>query len=328
MIEVLSGGLYTTIQDYPGRIGYWHIGVPPSGPMDSVSFRIANRLVGNTEKEAGMEITAMGPTLRFLQDAVVVLTGAKLASNLDGEEIPWMKPFKVTKGSKLTLGVVQGGGFRSYLAIKGGFDVPLYLGSKSTFPHGGFGGHEGRTIKKGDVLKVKEFIGEINTLRVEQSLNFNMQTMYTSQWEIGVIEGPHSAPDFFTEEYLKIFFDTKWMVNLNANRLGYRLDGDTPPEFSREDGGEGGSHPSNINDYPYSVGMINVSGDTPIILTVDGPSLGGFISIATVVKAELWKVGQAKPHDTIKFKKITLEEALELEKWQNDMIAGINPQAV
>lgn len=326
MIEILYGGLYTTIQDYPGRIGYWHIGVPPSGPMDSFAFRIANKLVGNTEKEAGLEITGMGPTLKFLEDAVVVLTGAKLVSNLDGEEIPWMKPFRVIKGNKLTLGTVEGGGFRSYMAIKGGFDVPSYLGSKSTFPHGGFGGFEGRIIKKGDVLKVNKCIEEKNAFHVKQSLNFNIQTFYTNEWEIGVLEGPHSAPDFFTEDYLKTFFDTKWKVNLNANRLGYRLDGDTTPDFAREDGGEGGSHPSNINDYPYSVGMINVSGDTPIILTVDGPSLGGFISIATVVRAELWKVGQAKPHDTIKFKKITLEEALELEKWQNDMIAGIKPQ--
>lgn len=328
MIEVINGGLYTTIQDYPGRIGYWHIGIPPSGPMDSFAFRIANRLIGNSEKEAGIEITGIGPTLKFHGDAVIVLTGAKLVSNMDGEEVPWWKPFHVKKGSKLTLGPVEGEGFRSYLAIKGGFDVPEYLGSKATFPHGSFGGYEGRILKKGDTLKINEYKGNNETFKVKQSLNFNVETQYTNEWEIGVLEGPHSAPDFFTDDYMETFYNTEWKVNYNSNRLGYRLDGDAPPEFSRESGGEGGSHPSNMYDYPYSIGMINVSGNIPIILTADGPSLGGFISIATVVKAELWKVGQAKPHDTIKFKKITLQEALDLEEWQNKMIMGIQPENI
>ena len=328
MIEVINGGLYTTIQDYPGRIGYWHIGIPPSGPMDSFAFRIANRLVGNSEKEAGLEITGMGPTLKFHEDAVVVVGGAKLVSNIDGQEVPWWKPFQVKKGSKLTLGAVGAQGFRAYLAIRGGFDAPEYLGSKATFPHGNFGGYEGRPLKKGDTLRFNKSKNMNIELKVRQNLNFNVETNYTNNWEIGVLEGPHSAPDFFTDDYMEEFYNTKWKVNYNSNRLGYRLDGDGAPEFSRESGGEGGSHPSNMYDYPYSIGMINVSGNTPIILTADGPSLGGFISIATVVKAELWKVGQAKPNDTIMFKKITVEEALDLERWQNKMIMGIQPEDI
>lgn len=326
MIEVVNGGLYTTIQDYPGRIGYWHVGIPPSGPMDSFAFRIANRLIGNSENEAGLEITGMGPTLKFNEDSVVVLTGATLIGNIDGKEVPWWTPFHIKKGSKLTLGPVKGEGFRSYLAIKGGFDVPEYLGSKATFAHGNFGGHEGRNLKKGDILKINSSEKQIETFNLKQNLNLTIEPRYTDEWEIGVVEGPHSAPDFFTRDYMKTFYSTKWKVNYNSNRLGYRLEGDSTPEFSRTSGGEGGSHPSNMYDYPYSVGMINVSGNTPIILTVDGPSLGGFISIVSIVKAELWKVGQAKPNDTIIFKKINLKEALELEKWQNQVIKDIIPQ--
>ncbi len=328
MIEVINGGIYTTIQDYPGRVGYWHVGIPPSGPMDSFAFRIANRLIGNSEKDAGLEITGIGPTLKFHKDMTIVLTGAKLINNMDGKEVSWWKPFNVKKGSKLTLGGVDGQGFRTYMAVRGGFDVAEYLGSKSTFPHGSFGGYEGRNLKKGDMLKINNHNGQNKMFKVKQNLNFSVEANYTDEWEIGVLEGPHSAPDFFTRDYMEEFYNTEWKVNHNSNRLGYRLEGDSAPKFSREGGGEGGSHPSNMYDYPYSIGMINVSGDTPIILTVDGPSLGGFISIVTVVKAELWKVGQAKPGDTIRFKKITVKEALELEEWQNKMIKGIQFEEV
>lgn len=331
MIEVIKGGLYTTVQDYPGRVGYWHVGIPPSGPMDPFALRIANKLLGNTEGAAGLEITGMGPTLKFHEEAVIVLTGAELISNLDEEPVPWWKPFRVKKNSVLTFNFVKGEGFRSYLAIKGGLDVPEYLGSKASFPHGGFGGYEGRKLEKGDRLDWNSSEESIETFNINQNLDLNIKPNYTSNWEIGVIEGPHSAPDFFTEDYMEIFYNTNWKVRSDSNRLGYRLeseDGKGIPEFARKSGGEGGSHPSNMYDYPYSIGMINFSGDTPIILSVDGPSLGGFISIVGIVKAELWKVGQAKPNDTIRFKKITLDEALELERWQNNVISDIQPQEV
>ena len=317
MIEIIKGGLYTTIQDYPGREGYWHIGVPPSGPMDAFAFRLANRLVGNTEKEAGLEITGMGPTLKFKEDAVVACTGAKLTGEIEGVSVPWWEPFYVEKGSTLTLGPVEGKGFRSYIAIRGGIDIPEYLGSKATFPHGSFGGYEGRTLQAGDTFKIGELKSTPDSFHVEQNLKINMLPEYTNTWELGFLEGPHSSPDFFTEDYMTVFYDTDWKVSHSSNRLGYRLEGDVDPGFARTDGGEGGSHPSNMYDYPYSIGMVNMSGNTPIILTADGPSLGGFISIGTVAKAELWKIGQAQPNDTIRFKKITIEEALELEKWQN-----------
>lgn len=328
MIEVIKGGLYTTIQDYPGRVGYWHIGVPPSGPMDSFAFRIANRLVGNSDTEAGLEITRIGPTLTFKEDAVIACAGAVLAGDIEGQEIPWWEPFYVEKGCTITFNAVKDNGFRSYLAVRGGIDIPEYLGSKSTFTHGNFGGYEGRILKEGDTLRIGGFKETTNLLKVPKNIKVNIASEYTNEWELGFLEGPHSSPDFFTDDFMTVFYDTEWKVSPNSNRLGYRLEGDIVPGFAREDGGEGGSHPSNMYDYPYSIGMVNMSGNTPIILTADGPSLGGFISIGAIAKSEMWKIGQAQPNDTIKFKKITIEEAIDLEKWQEEIIKAIQPPTV
>ncbi len=306
MIEVIEGGLYTTVQDYPGRAGYWNIGIPPSGPMDAFAFRVANALVGNTESCAGLEMTALGPTLRFDQDALIALTGAGLQARLDDADVPWWEMVEARKGSVLTLRGLTGPGFRTYLAVAGGIDVPPYLGSRATFPFGHFGGYEGRHLKKGD--RVATFAQE-SANGGTSVLDETLRPVYAKQWEIGVIPGPHEAPDLFTKADVDMFYATEWAVHYNSNRLGYRLTGPRP-EFARMDGGEGGRHPSNLPDTPYAVGMVNFTGDMPVILTQDGPSLGGFVSMVTVPTAELWKVGQAKPGDKISFKKMTVDEAV------------------
>lgn len=307
MIEIVDGGLGLTIQDYPGRVGYWNVGIPPSGPMDAFAFRVANKLVGNDDRAAGLEITGNGPVLIFHQEAVIAFAGAKFAATINQQEVPWWTPVKVSKGSRLKTGRVTGGGFRAYLAIAGGIDVPEYLGSRSTFVYGKFGGFEGRPLQKGDLLEVLPY-----EQPRERANPFGVQVRpeYLSEWDIGVLPGPHSAPDFFTPEYAQAFFSTGYKVNYNANRLGIRLEGGPKPTFARADGGEGGQHPSNMIDYTYAVGTINFSGDTPIILGVDGPSLGGFISFATIPSGEFWKVGQLKPGDTVRFYRMTLGEAL------------------
>ncbi|RGX56246.1 MULTISPECIES: 5-oxoprolinase/urea amidolyase family protein [Anaerotruncus] len=310
MIEIIDGGLGLTVQDYPGRIGYWNIGIPPSGPMDPFAFRLANRLAGNEDGDAGLEITGMGPTLLFHDPAVIVLGGAKFAATMDREELPWWTPVEVPKGARIKIGRVIGGGFRAYLAIRGGIDVPEYLGSRSTFAYGKFGGFEGRPLKKGDMLEI--FTGKPVKSR-KNAFNVSCMPQYTSRWEIGALPGPHGCPDFFTEESADLFFSSDYHVNYNANRLGIRLEG-PKPVFARADGGEGGRHPSNMHDYTYAIGTVNFSGDTPIIIGVDGPSLGGFISFCTVPTAELWKVGQVKPGDVIHFRKMTLGEAIELQR--------------
>jgi urea carboxylase len=307
MIEVIEGGLYTTVQDYPGRVGYWNVGIPPSGPMDSFAFRVANALVGNDQSCAGLEITAMGPTLRFERDTAVALTGARLQARLDETDVPWWESFEAPAGSVLTLRTLAGKGFRTYMAIAGGIDVPPYLGSRATFPFGHFGGYEGRPLKKGDQLAT---FATINDHAAGRALPEEHRPAYGKEWEIGVVPGPHEAPDLFTPADVDMFYDTQWGVHYNSNRLGYRLVGPRP-EFARKDGGEGGRHPSNLPDTPYGVGMVNFTGDMPIVLTVDGPSLGGFVSMATVPTSELWKVAQATPGDEVSFKRMTVDEAVD-----------------
>ena len=306
-IDVLEAGTQTTVQDYPGRLGYWHAGVPPSGPMDQLAFRLANRLVGNPQDAAGIEIAVTGPTLRFACDAVIALTGADFGARLDGEPVALWRAVSVYENSVLQLGSSAGGGARAYLAVAGGIEAPLYLESRSTFILGGFGGPSGRALRAGDVLH----LGRAESAEIRE-MPAQLIPRYGSEWQIGVLYGPHGAPDFFTPEDIEMFFSTRWRVHHNSDRTGVRLIG-PKPHWARKDGGEAGLHPSNIHDNAYAVGTIDFTGDMPVILGPDGPSLGGFVCPATIVHAELWKIGQLKPGDLVRFRSMSLDQAERLE---------------
>ncbi len=318
-IDVQDGGVMTTIQDYPGRVGYWAVGVPPSGPMDHLAFRIANKLVGNDEGVAGLEITLIGPKLKFNTDVVIAIAGATIEARLDGALIAMWQSHHIKAGCTLKLGNIKGGGCRSYLAVEGGFDVPDYLGSKSTFTLGQFGGHGGRTLRVGDVLHLTK---QTELTYTAKSISQSLQPNYTNYWGIGVLYGPHGAPDFFTQADVTMFFSTDWEVHYNSNTTGIRLIG-PKPQWARQDGGEAGLHPSNIHDNAYAIGAIDFTGDMPVILGPDGPSLGGFVCPATIVQAELWKIGQVKAGDRIRFKRLTQAEANAMELTQNLLIANL-----
>ncbi len=319
-IDVLDGGVMTTIQDYPGRLGYWHVGVPPSGSMDALASRIGNKLVNNTDGEAGLEITLIGCTLKFNTDAIIAVTGAAIELTLDTNPISMWQSHQVKAGSVLKLGKISGDGCRAYLAVLGGFDVPTYLGSKSTFTLGQFGGHGGRSLRVGDVLHLNSHHNQQFTQKI---LPENLIPSYNKHWQIGVLYGPHGAPDFFTAEDIAIFFSAEYEVHYNSNTTGIRLIG-PKPQWARDDGGEAGLHPSNIHDNAYAIGSIDFTGDMPIILGPDGPSLGGFVCPAVIVKAELWKMGQLKAGDKIRFHRVNQTEARELETAQNAMISNLN----
>lgn len=330
VVEVMQPGTYTSVQDYPGRSGYWSIGVPPSGPMDDYAFRLANRIVGNHESAAGLEFTIIGPKLRFHTDAIIALTGAKSPAKLDGELIDFWSPIAVKAGQVLDVGKAETG-CRTYLAVRNGFDVPVYLGSRSTFALGQFGGHAGRTLRAGDMLSVSNpDIPACTTpapVYEPAAAPAGLVPEYPTEWEIGVLYGPHGAPDFFTDDAIEMFFGTAWEVHYNSNRLGIRLNG-PKPTWTRSDGGEAGLHPSNIHDTEYAVGSINFTGDMPVILTKDGPSLGGFVCPVTIVKAELWKVGQVKPGDKIRFKQLSFDTALALELAADKAVKELQVQPV
>jgi urea carboxylase len=294
-MEVLEPGTQTTVQDLPGRLGYWHVGVPPSGPFDALSFRLANQILGNEAGAAALECTLMGPSLLFHSAVTIALTGADMQATIDSIPVPQWQPVDVAAGATLRMGAVAGAGCRTYLAIRGGIDVPDYLGSKSTFILGKFGGHAGRTLRAGDLLRFGE-AKHVHTITAPPVALHNA-------WEIGVLYGPHGAPDFFTTEDIEMFFATDWKVHYNSDRTGVRLIG-PKPKWARRDGGEAGLHPSNIHDNAYAVGSVDFTGDMPIILGPDGPSLGGFVCPATVVHDELWKIGQLKAGDTVRFKRV------------------------
>ena len=319
-VEVMLPGTYTTIQDYPGRVGHWDVGVPPSGPMDDYAFRLANRIVGNDDSAAGIECTLAGPTLKFHTDTVIALAGANAEATLDGKPVTWWSPIEVRAGQTLAVGRATSG-CRTYVAVQGGFDVPLYLGSRSTFVLGQFGGHAGRTLRVGDLLPLGTRSEDAPDSGAAPA---TLIPTYADTWDVGVLYGPHGAPDFFTTEAIETFFATDWEVHYNSNRLGIRLLG-PKPTWTRSDGGEAGLHPSNIHDCEYAIGSVNFTGDMPVILTRDGPSLGGFVCPVTIAKSELWKVGQAKPGDRIRFRPITFDDALAREKAQDLAIANLAP---
>jgi urea carboxylase len=318
-LEVLVAGTQTTLQDYPGRVGYWNVGVPPSGPMDDLSFRLANKALGNDLGAAALEITVSGPTLRFNYDALVCLAGALMSAELDGIEVQFWRPLAIRAGQILTIGSVSGAGCRAYLSVQGGFDVPNYLGSRATFTLGKFGGHAGRALMPGDVLHVAEAADGTVSMEIPEQA----RPVIGNDWDLGVLYGPQGAPDFFTEEDIAAFFAASWEVHYNSNRTGVRLIG-VKPAWARSDGGEAGLHPSNIHDNAYAIGTVDFTGDMPVILGPDGPSLGGFVCPATLIKAELWKLGQLRPNNRVRFRRQTPDQALESELLQEQIVSAPN----
>ena len=306
-IEVLQSGIQTSIQDVNGRLGYWDVGVPPSGAIDPLSLNVANQLLGNPFNTAGLECTLQGPTLKFHCDSQIVITGGDMLATLDGVDVAMWQTLNVKKGQILKTGKITTG-CRSYIGIKGGFNVPAYLGSQATFTLGQFGGHAGRNLLIGDMLPITAY-SSVETV----ALSAAEVPSFSQAWNIAVMYGPHGAPDFFTKRDIERFFEQEFEIHFNSSRTGIRLVGEKP-EWARTDGGEAGLHPSNIHDNAYAIGAIDFTGDMPIILGPDGPSLGGFVCPAVVVSSELWKIGQLKAGDKVKFIPISYDQAQVLNQ--------------
>ncbi len=324
-IDVVRGGTLTTIQDLPGRVGYWSVGIPPSGPFDSISFELGNQLLGNDNNAAGLEITLQGPALRFSCSTYFVVTGGSVDVQLNDQPIDMWKVHKVEAGQTLDISGFQESGARAYLCIAGGIQCPDYLGSKSTFTLGKFGGHNGAALKAGDVLELDQDapLVQVSPDGSLPVLPTTCQPTISNDWELRVVYGPHGAPDFFTPDDIKAIFSTKWQVHYNSSRTGIRLIGPTP-EWARNDGGEAGLHPSNIHDNAYAFGTIDFTGDMPVILGPDGPSLGGFVCPATVITADLWKLGQLRAGDTLHFRCVSVQDAVDIGREQNQFIENVD----
>lgn len=307
---VVEPGIQTTVQDYPGRRGMLAQGFFPAGPMDHFAHRAANLLVGNPESAATLEITLGGFRLRVEDEATVAVCGAEAAITVDGDEVGGWESRRVRAGSEIAIGLAPGPGFRFYLAVEGGFDVPPLFGSRATYTMGALGGFEGRPVQAGDRLPIGDAAADGAGRRLAESA----RPPYTRDWEVRAMRGPQAAPDYLTEADMETLFSRPWTVDRNSNRTGVRLESHRF-EWARRSGGIAGGHPSNILDNSYPVGAVNVNGDLPVILGPDGPTAGGFVVAATVVHADFWKIGQFRPvGDTVRLREVTIDEAIEAEK--------------
>lgn len=291
-IEVIKPGMYTTIQD-GGRFNHQKSGVPVSGAMDLFSLKTANMLVGNREDEACFEITLIGPQLRFEGDTLLAITGGDMSPKLNGQDVDMWSTLRVSCGDVLSFGALKCG-CRSYMAVAGGIEVPVVLGSKSTYARGKIGGFEGRALRQGDNIKT----GSCTNTRILIKLPEDLIPIYKNETTIKVILGPQE--EYFTQEGIQTFLNSIYTVTNEADRMGYRMDG---PGIAHKNGAD-------IVSDGIAPGSIQVPGHGfPIIMMADRQTTGGYTKIATVITPDINLIGQAKPGDKISFKAISIQEA-------------------
>jgi len=295
VFEVVQPGLLATVQD-KGRYGYQQYGVPVSGAMDSYALMVANLLVGNSEGDACLEITVLGPRLRIIGDTLIAITGADLSPALNNNPLPMWEAVKVCYGDTISFGHPKRG-CRSYLAVAGGIDVPEVMGSRSTYIKSRLGGLEGRSLRPGDRLRSGATRVEFSARKLPSQYIFE----YKAENELRVILGPQD--DYFTERGIQTFLHSEYRISVQADRMGYRLEG---PPIEHKAGAD-------IVSDGVPPGAVQVPGDgLPIILLADRQTTGGYVKIATVSTIDLSKLAQAKPGDRVRFLRVTEEEAYQL----------------
>jgi biotin-dependent carboxylase-like uncharacterized protein len=320
MIKVLNGGIEIVVEDWPGRVGYMGLGMSPSGALDNLALQIGNIIVGNNPGEAGIEITAGYCSFEITEDKVICLTGTDMSATVNGNNVPLWEAFKVHAGDQLKFDHFADQGFRSYVLVAGGINVPLYLDSKSTCLFGSYGGYEGRKLKPGDELKGCTVPNQDSL--IGRKINPKYKPIYKNVWDVRLIVGPASVPDYVTEEGMDYLFSHEHKVRHDSNRSGYRLEELPSFFFARENGGEGGDHPSNWIESGYNMlGAVNINGNFPTLLIGDGPTFGGLMCSANIIYADLWIIGQTIPgRDKIHFVQTTQEEAKQARIEQMQML--------
>ncbi len=329
MLEILDGGFHATIQDC-GRPGYLATGMPPSGPMDRFALAISNILVGNdpgdpyligkNPGDAGIEVLFSGFRFRVLGDTVIAITGADLSPHINGSPAAMWTALRLRAGDVVSFDEVRAGA-RAYVAVAGGIDVPVMMGSRATNVRAFIGGVEGRTLRAGDILRTfppKQPLGALAGRRLREDLI----PVYSHHYIVRVILGPQDY--LFTDDSVVTFLSYDWKLSPVSDRMGCRFIGPKlefkpRPAYLVE---QAGSDPSNIVDDAIPVGGIQVPGGLePIVLHVDGPSLGGYAKIATVISADLGKIGQMQPFDTVRFEAVSVPEAVEALRQMEAVIA-------
>tara|TARA_B100000809_G_scaffold43630_1_gene37840 strand:- start:5255 stop:6181 length:927 start_codon:yes stop_codon:yes gene_type:complete len=294
MIEVVKPGFFTLIQD-AGRFGYQEFGMPISGALDLDSFRLANWLVGNSLKEAVLEVTLTGPVLKFYTDMSIGITGADMQPKLDNAPIEMYKTIPIRKGSVLSFGKLQSG-CRAYVSFAGGFSLEKEMGSASTYTYAKLGGVKGRALRKGDTLPFLRNQG-IGLKTVPEEFHIQPYRLLS----VRIIEGPEAS--LFLNLELDKFYTNEYVVSSKSNRMGVRLEG----VFIKS------APSSEMLSSGVVKGTIQVpSNGQPILLLADAQTTGGYPRIGNVIQADLSLIAQQKPGDRIRFRKISLEEAHSL----------------
>ncbi|BAF59368.1 MAG: biotin-dependent carboxyltransferase [Pelotomaculum sp.] len=322
MLKIINGGIETVIEDWPGRIGYLDNGMSSSGAFDNVALGLANILVGNPPGEAGIEIAGGYFQAEFGIDTVISITGTDMKPTLNGEPVPMWEAVEVKKGDVVKFSHFGELGFRAYIGVAGGIDVPFYLGSKSTCLFGSYGGFEGRKLQKDDIIKFGKPYQALSAL-AGRKLKKEAIPRYSREWVLRAMPGPNTCPDYLTKEGMDYLYENSFKIQLNSNRSAVRLAEAKDLAFARPDGGVAGGHPSNVLDHAYAIrGTLNICGNTPILLIADGPTLGGYMNALQVIYADLWKVGQGTPgRDFVRFIYCTQEEAIQARKEQREWLS-------
>lgn len=309
-IEILEAGLLTTVQD-KGRYGYQRFGMPVAGAMDVFALRVGNALVGNDDGSAGLEMTVLGPKIRFLADTWIAVTGADLGATLNGDPISAWQSLQVSKDDELGFKGPQDG-MRAYLAIAGGIDVPIVMGSRSTYLKAAVGGLEGRGLRPGDVLSVDDTETNFVSRQAPEPLGHE----YGGEHQVRVVFGPQDGR--FTEAGRDTFLGSQFTVAIQSDRMGYRLEG---PAIEHIDG------PDVISD-GTAFGAVQVPGDgQPIVLLADRGTTGGYTKIATVISSDLHKFAQAMPGHTVSFEAVSVDEAHDLYRKREALLESIRSGA-
>jgi biotin-dependent carboxylase-like uncharacterized protein len=317
-IRVRQPGLLTTVQD-AGRFGEYALGMPPSGAMDLFSYTVGNYLVGNKDAEAGLEITYWGPELEFTEDAVIAITGAEMPPKINGEEAATWETLEVEAGDVLSFDYLKSGA-RSYLAVAGGIDVPLFMHSRSTYTLIGLGGLEGRALQEGDELEIGDS-GDRSD-RVGKRVDDDHIPTYPKEAELRAIIGLASYR--LTEESMEEFLNTEWTVTTDADRVGYRYKGGELEFVEREQPAGAGADPANVVDFGYPIGSIQIPGGVePIVLLNDAVTGGGYATIGTVISADRDRLAQTKTNDKTRFRSVDLDEALKARKERQQQMEEI-----
>ncbi|PAB58798.1 5-oxoprolinase subunit C family protein [Anaeromicrobium sediminis] len=310
-IKIISPGFLTTVQD-KGRYGYQQFGVPASGVMDNFAHRIANILVENHELEAVLEVTMLGPQIEFHSVEIISITGGDLSPRINGKEVSMCRSIKVNKGDVLSFAGMKSG-CRSYIAFSGGIEVPVIMESKSTYMKGRFGGYEGRNLKVGDLLN----IAQSETVFKERIVPDKYIPKYNNELDVRVVLGPQT--EYFTDKGIETFLSNEYKVTNECDRMGFRLDG---AEIEHVDGAD-------IISDGIGFGAIQIPGHgKPIIMMADRQTTGGYTKIGNVISADLYKIAQAKPGDKIKFKGISVEEAQDILKEEEEKISSIKKECL